>query len=312
MPQFTIPKSKIPVIQINSLHESLTIRWHNDPLRAGRASAEPSGAITDVAGGLKVRMPEDKNPLVEGICAAALAAGAEIMSIYAGDFDVQTKADQSPVTAADEAAERIILEHLAVLTPGIPVIAEESVAAGVVPDVSGGTFWLVDPLDGTKEFVSRNGEFTVNIALIEGRRPTLGVVYAPARDRLFYASGPGQAFAVEQGAPARNISVRKPGPDGLIVVASRSHRDAKTDEYLKKFNVKEIRAGGSSLKFCLVATGEADFYPRLGRTMEWDIAAGHAVLTGAGGNVKTLEGEDFLYNKSGFENGFFVARGFDD
>jgi len=249
--------------------------------------------------------------MIEGICAAALEAGAEIMKIYQSDFEVQTKADESPVTAADEAAEKIILEHLAALTPDIPVVAEESVAAGVVPDISGGTFWLVDPLDGTKEFVSRNGEFTVNIALIENSRPTMGVVFAPARERLFYASGPGEAFSAEGSGSANPICVRTPDEDGLIVVASRSHRDAKTDEYLEQFKVKEIRSAGSSLKLCLVAAGEADLYPRLGRTMEWDIAAGHAVLSGAGGNVKTLEGADFLYSKPEFENGFFVARGFD-
>ena len=250
--------------------------------------------------------------MVEGICTAALTAGKEIMSIYESDFDVKTKADQSPVTAADEAAEKIILEHLAALTPDIPVVAEESVAAGIVPDISGGTFWLVDPLDGTKEFVSRNGEFTVNIALVEDRRATMGVVYTPVQNRLFYATGPGQAFATEKDGTTRKISVRKPDDDGLIVVASRSHRDAATDKYLEQFDVKEIRSAGSSLKLCLVAAGEADLYPRLGRTMEWDIAAGHAVLSGAGGNVKTLEGDDFLYHKPEFENGFFVARGFDD
>jgi len=257
-------------------------------------------------------MLNDRKIIIEGLCEAALAAGREIMTIYQSDFEVETKADESPVTAADQAAEKIILEHLAALTPDIPVIAEESVAAGIIPDVSGGTFWLVDPLDGTKEFVSRNGEFTVNIALIEDRQPTMGVVFAPARDRLFYAAGPGQAFVVENGGEAAAISVRTPDADGLIVVASRSHRDAKTDEYLEQFKVKEIRSAGSSLKLCLVAAGEADFYPRLGRTMEWDIAAGHAVLSGAGGNVKTLDGGDFLYNKPEFENGFFVARGFDD
>ncbi len=249
--------------------------------------------------------------MIEGICTAALAAGKEIMSIYQSDFDVKTKTDLSPVTAADEAAEKIILEHLAALTPDIPVVAEESVAAGIVPDISGGTFWLVDPLDGTKEFVSRNGEFTVNIALVEDRRATMGVVYAPTRNRLFYAAGPGQAFVTEKDGTTRKISVRKPDDDGLIVVASRSHRDAATDKYLEQYDVKEIRAAGSSLKLCLVAAGEADLYPRLGRTMEWDIAAGHAVLSGAGGTVKTLEGDDFLYHKPGFENGFFVARGFD-
>jgi len=188
-------------------------------------------------------------------------------------------------------------------------VAEESVAAGHIPDISGGRYWLVDPLDGTKEFINRNGEFTVNIGLIEDRRPVMGVVFAPARERLFYAAGPGQAFAEEGGSPARPIGVRAAAEDGLTVVASRSHRDAKTDEYLEQFEVKELKSAGSSLKFCLVAAGEADLYPRLGRTMEWDTAAGHAVLRAAGGRVETLDGEEFLYGKPGFENTFFVARG---
>ncbi len=251
-------------------------------------------------------MPDE---FIAGLCQATRAAGDAIMEIYKSDFEVRTKGDESPVTAADEAAEKIILEHLARLTPDVPVVAEESVAAGHIPDISGGRYWLVDPLDGTKEFINRNGEFTVNIGLIEDRRPVMGVVFAPARERLFYAAGPGQAFAEEGGSPARPIGVRAAAEDGLTVVASRSHRDAKTDEYLEQFEVKELKSAGSSLKFCLVAAGEADLYPRLGRTMEWDTAAGHAVLRAAGGRVETLDGEEFLYGKPGFENTFFVARG---
>ncbi len=251
-------------------------------------------------------MPDN---LITALCQATRAAGDAIMKIYESDFEVRTKDDESPVTAADEAGEKIILEHLARLTPDTPVVAEESVSAGRIPDISGGRYWLVDPLDGTKEFVSRNGEFTVNIGLIEDRRPVMGVVFAPARERLFYAAGPGRAFVEEGASTARPIGVRAAAKDGLTVVASRSHRDAKTDEYLEQFKINELKSAGSSLKFCLVAAGEADLYPRLGRTMEWDTAAGHAVLRAAGGRVETLDGEEFLYGKPGFENTFFVARG---
>jgi 3'(2'), 5'-bisphosphate nucleotidase len=238
----------------------------------------------------------------------ALEAGAAIMTIYRSDFEARAKADSSPVTEADEEAERLIVRALEELTPEIPIVAEESVSAGRVPDVSGGRFWLVDPLDGTKEFISRNGEFTVNIALIEDRAPTLGVVYCPARELMFHASGPGQAVCEQGGAEARPIQARAPD-DGLVVMVSRSHRDARTDEFLADFEVRSTAEAGSSLKFCLVAAGEADLYPRLGRTMEWDTAAGHAVLAAAGGSVRTLEGHELGYAKPGFENPFFVARG---
>jgi 3'(2'), 5'-bisphosphate nucleotidase len=247
--------------------------------------------------------------LTDPLCHAAREAGAKIMEIYASDFEVKTKGDESPVTAADDAAEKIILEHLAECAPEIPVVAEESVAAGNIPDISGGTYWLVDPLDGTREFISRNGEFTVNIGLIENHQPVLGVVYAPVLDRLFFGSEKSGAFCENTPGQREHIQVRKPADDGLVVVASRSHRDAATDEYLEQFTVKDLTSAGSSLKFCLLAAGEADFYPRLGPTMEWDTAAAHAVLRAAGGSLTTLEGDDFLYGKADFRNGFFVARG---
>ena len=239
----------------------------------------------------------------------ALVAGAAIMEIYDSDFEVRAKDDRSPVTDADERAEHIIVPRLMELTPDIPVVAEEAVAAGNVPDIGGGTFWLVDPLDGTREFISRNGEFTVNIGLIENGHPTLGVVYVPARQRLFYASGRGAAYLEIEGDAAQSIATRVPSPDGLVAVASRSHRDARTDLFLDALPIKDFTAAGSSLKFCLVAAGEADIYPRFGRTMEWDTAAGHAVLAAAGGSVHTIDGDDLLYGKKGFENPFFVARG---
>jgi 3'(2'),5'-bisphosphate nucleotidase len=201
--------------------------------------------------------------------------------------------------------------------PGVPVIAEEAVAAGAVPEI-GKRFFLVDPLDGTKEFISRNGEFTVNIGEIVDGRPVRGCVFAPAKGRLFLGDGAEGAFelATENGiapdfAQARPISARAAPADGFVAVASRSHRDATTDEYLAHFPVREFVSAGSSLKFCLVATGEADLYPRLGRTMEWDTAAGHAVLAAAGGSVLTLDGRPFVYGKveEKFANPFFVARG---
>jgi len=254
-------------------------------------------------------MTNNYDNLTDGLCLAAREAGAKIMEIYNSDFEVRTKGDESPVTEADEAAEKIIIQHLTDLTPNIPVVAEESVAAGNIPDISGGRYWLVDPLDGTKEFVNRNGEFTVNIGLIENRHPVLGVVFAPVLDRLFYGDVNTGAFCENTPGKQEAMEVRTPDGDGLVVVASRSHRDAATDEFLKQFDVKDLKSAGSSLKFCLVAAGEADLYPRLGRTMEWDTAAAHGVLCAAGGSLTTLEGEEFLYSKPEFENGFFIARG---
>jgi 3'(2'), 5'-bisphosphate nucleotidase len=245
----------------------------------------------------------DRAALLAPLEAIARAAGEAILAVYRTDFDVRRKDDASPVTEADEAAEAVILEGLARLAPEIPVIAEESVAAGRVPDVSGGRFWLVDPLDGTKEFIGRNGEFTVNIALIEAGEPVLGVVYAPAIDRMFWGCD-GRA-----GANGAQIAAKPVPADGLTVVASRSHRDYQTEEFLKDYPVKELKSAGSSLKLCLIAAGEADMYPRLGRTMEWDIAAGHAVLRAAGGTLTTLDGGPFRYGKPGFENPFFIAWG---
>jgi 3'(2'), 5'-bisphosphate nucleotidase len=236
-------------------------------------------------------------------------AGAVILEHYHDDVAVRAKADASPVTAADEAAEAVILAHLANLTPAIPVVAEETVAAGHVPEIDDGPFWLVDPLDGTKEFLSRNGEFTVNIALIEGREPILGVVLAPARAQAWWGSRGKGATARDADGGTRAISVRKPPAGGLVAIASRSHRDAETQAFLDQAGVAECISAGSSLKFCLVAEGKADLYPRFGRTMEWDVAAGHAVLAAAGGRVTTRDGAPFLYRKPGFENPAFIARG---
>jgi 3'(2'), 5'-bisphosphate nucleotidase len=239
----------------------------------------------------------------------ALRAGREILAVYDSDFAVRSKEDHSPVTAADEAAETLILTELAKLDPPLPVLAEESFARGEVPDIGHGPFWAVDPLDGTKEFVSRNGEFTVNIGLIENAAPVAGVVYAPSRNSLYLAAGPGKVTAEIDGAPPRSIMAAAPGGDGFVVVASRSHRNAETDAYLETLQVRRITSAGSSLKFCIVASGEADVYPRLGRTMEWDTAAGHAILATAGGSVRTVDGAELTYGKPGFENPPFIAWG---
>jgi 3'(2'), 5'-bisphosphate nucleotidase len=241
--------------------------------------------------------------------ALADRAGAVILGHYHGDVAVRAKADASPVTVADEAAEAVILARLAELTPEIPVVAEETVAAGHVPKIDDGPFWLVDPLDGTKEFLSRNGEFTVNIALIQAREPALGVVLAPARAQAWWGARGKGATARDADGGTRGISVRKAPAGALVAIASRSHRDPETQAYLDQAGVAECISAGSSLKFCLVAEGKADLYPRFGRTMEWDVAAGHAVLAAAGGRVTTRDGASFLYRKPGFENPPFIARG---
>lgn len=233
-------------------------------------------------------------------------AGRLVMEIYASDFDVSQKGDASPVTQADQRAEALIVPGLKAIAADIPVVAEEAVSAGDIPEVSG-RFWLVDPLDGTKEFISRNGEFTVNIALVEAGVPVLGLVLAPALGRL-YAGAQGVGAWVKDAAGQRAIQVRAVPEEGLTVVGSRSHGDASAmDAFLAGRKVAKFTGAGSSLKLCLVAAGEADLYPRLGRTMEWDIAAGHAVLRAAGGRVTDLAGADLRYGKPGFDNPHFVA-----
>jgi len=240
----------------------------------------------------------------------ALRAGAVILDYYAKDTTARTKADRSPVTDADEAAEAVIVPVLRKLLPGVPVIAEEAVARGGAPKLADGRFWLVDPLDGTREFLNRNGEFTVNIALVENSIPVLGVVHAPALALTFAGRGPGTAIRKKDSAKFEPISARLPPKDGVVVVASRSHGDpAALDKFLAGKKVAGLREAGSALKFGLVASGEADLYPRFGRTMEWDTAAGHAVLLAAGGSMETLDGKPFLYGKPDFANPGFVARG---
>jgi 3'(2'), 5'-bisphosphate nucleotidase len=239
-------------------------------------------------------------------CAIARDAGMAIMRIYESGTVARLKDDRSPVTDADEQAEAIILVQLRKLFPDIPVVAEESAARGETPAIAG-RFILVDPLDGTKEFINRNGEFTVNIALIENGRPVAGVVYAPAIDAIF-AGADLYAWRETHGVRAE-IRVRTPPTAGMTALCSRSHPDAKSDAFLADLPIAERIEAGSSLKLCRIAEGVADVYPRFGPTMEWDIAAGHAVLAAAGGAVLRPDGAVMPYGKAetGFRNEAFVA-----
>jgi 3'(2'), 5'-bisphosphate nucleotidase len=242
----------------------------------------------------------------------AIEAGARIMQIYdADDFDVKVKSDASPVTEADEAADALISAGLRAAFPDVTMVTEEQAASHLE---TADRFLIVDPLDGTKEFINRRGDFTVNIAYVESGVPTRGVVYAPAQRRMFFTLADGTA--VEETGPLdpetmgdlKPISVSNPDNAALMVVASKSHRDQATDDYIAKYAVKDMKSAGSSLKFCLVATGEADLYPRVGRTMEWDTAAGHAVLSGAGGHVVRFDDHSpLVYGKAGYANPFFIA-----
>lgn len=255
----------------------------------------------------------DFDKLVSDMRRLALEAGDAIMQIYsAPDFEVRSKSDASPVTAADEAADAVISDGLRAAYPDVTLITEEQAASH---SLSASTFLIVDPLDGTKEFVQRRGDFTVNIAYVEDGIPLRGVVYAPAKGRLFYTLPDGTAveeagpFAKETSGALTALNVSVPDNDALMVVASKSHRDQATDDYIGKYAVKDMTSAGSSLKFCLVATGEADLYPRLGRTMEWDTAAGDAVLRGAGGHVVRFDDHSPLtYGKPGWDNPFFIAH----
>ncbi|MEP5631356.1 MAG: 3'(2'),5'-bisphosphate nucleotidase CysQ [Tateyamaria sp.] len=250
--------------------------------------------------------------LIPVIRKLALEAGDKIMEIYGqDDFDVKSKSDDSPVTAADEAADELISAGLRAAFPDVMLVTEEQAATH---STTGDTFLIVDPLDGTKEFVHRRGDFTVNIALVEAGVPTRGVVYAPAKDRMFFTQADGTSVE-ETGALDKDVvgdvkamNVADSDNSALLVVASKSHRDQATDDYINKYAVKDMKSAGSSLKFCLVATGEADIYPRVGRTMEWDTAAGHAVLAGAGGKVVRFDDHTPLqYGKDGYANPFFIA-----
>jgi 3'(2'), 5'-bisphosphate nucleotidase len=254
----------------------------------------------------------DYDVLIPVIRRLALEAGDRIMAVYDGpDFAVRAKDDASPVTEADEAADAIIAAGLRAAFPDVVLITEEQADSHAL---TASTFLIVDPLDGTKEFIQRRGDFTVNIAYVRDGIPVRGVVYAPAKGRLFYTLADGTsveetgALAKETPGDLRPINVAAPNNGALMVVASKSHRDAATDDYIARYAVRDMTSAGSSLKFCLVATGEADLYPRLGRTMEWDTAAGDAVLRGAGGDVVRFDDHTPLtYGKAGWDNPFFIA-----
>jgi 3'(2'), 5'-bisphosphate nucleotidase len=266
----------------------------------------------------RMMQAKDHQFLADSLLPAVLAAARVQMSYFGTEVAAAIKADNSPVTAADQESEAILLEGLARAAPGVPVVSEEAAAAGHVPAV-GATFFLVDPLDGTKPFLRHEPHFTINIALIEDRTPTFGLLYAPALDDLYVTVGQGQACAARL-APASEartlaacalepLHARVPDPNAISALVSQSHLDTTTERFLEHYSVLERRALSSSLKFGLLARGEADVYPRAGPTSEWDTAAGHAVLAAAGGAVTTFDGEPLLYGKPRFRNPGFVAWG---
>ena len=262
---------------------------------------------------------EDYRLLLDALLPSVLAAGRIEMAHFKTGVTVATKADTTPVTVADHEAEEVLLAGLNDAAPGVPVIAEEEVAAGRTPAIQD-RFFLVDPLDGTRAFIRHSPEFTINIGLVEGGRPTFGIIYAPALALLFATLDPKRAVEVEivpgdaatlDGRELKPLIGRDPDLNALVAFASRSHAAESTDEYLKRLAIAEKRKASSSLKFCLIARGEADLYARLGETSEWDTAAGHAILGAAGGSVTTLNGEPLRYGKSDvrFANPKFVAWG---
>jgi 3'(2'), 5'-bisphosphate nucleotidase len=251
--------------------------------------------------------------LLPELVALARAASEVVLRVYKGEHVVRRKADASPVTEADEASEAIILAGLKRLTPDIPAISEEAAERGDFvfdPARPPPQYWLVDPVDGTKEFVNRTGEFTINIGLVEDAKPVLGVLHAPLANVTYAAAGPRSAVVYRGSEPAAPIWARPAPPQGLVVLGSRSHGNKPAvAAYLEDFTVAEQRTLGSAIKFALIAEGVADLYPRFGPTMEWDTCAGHAILQAAGGKIATLSGASLLYGKPGFLNPDFVARG---
>lgn len=257
----------------------------------------------------------EKDELAQLFATICLDAAVPVMDVYASDFAALSKDDRSPVTEADTRAEEVILTALSHIMPGVPVLAEESFSAGFRPDI-GSEFLLVDPVDGTKEFINRNGEFTINIALVCNRIPVVGAVYAPALEQLYLGgasafAGKARAGSTWDEGAGMPIRVRALPEAGRTAVMSRSHADEATRSFAEREGVTHTVSAGSSLKFCLVAEGKADLYPRFGPTMEWDTGAGHAVLSAAGGSVTCPDGSAFIYAKqeTGYLNGAFVARG---
>ncbi|HUA89799.1 MAG TPA: 3'(2'),5'-bisphosphate nucleotidase CysQ [Steroidobacteraceae bacterium] len=249
--------------------------------------------------------------LLPAVTQIARRAGGEILEVYASaEVHATAKEDNSPLTAADLRSHRLIEDALEALTPGLPVLSEESAATAYAERQRWARYWLVDPLDGTKEFLSRNGQFTVNIALIDGHAPVLGVVHVPVTDTTYQGLPGSGAWRSRGAAAATAIKVNRRSADPVRVVGSRSHRGDSLDAFLNKVGAHELVPVGSSLKFCMVAEGAADVYPRLGPTSEWDTAAAHAVVAGAGGEVRTLEGTPLRYNTGeSLLNPFFVVYG---
>lgn len=251
--------------------------------------------------------------LLPKLVALARTASKAVLRVYEGEHVVRRKSDASPVTEADDAAEEIILAGLKQLTPDIPIISEEAVERGDFvfdPGRPPHRYWLVDPVDGTKEFVNRTGEFTINIGLVEAGRPVLGILHAPLANATYTAAGPGTAAVHRGDAAAVPIHARQPPSSGLVVLGSRSHGNKPAVvAYLEEFKVAELRTMGSAIKFALIAEGSADLYPRFGPTMEWDTCAGEAILESAGGRITTLSGGTLRYGKPGFLNPDFIARG---
>ena len=249
----------------------------------------------------------DVRVLGEGLIPIATRAAAAIMAVYEGSFAVERKLDDSPLTQADLESQRIILEGLRRLTPGVPVLSEESAQAPWSERRSWRELWIVDPLDGTREFVKRNGEFTVNIALVIEHEPVLGIVFAPAQDAYWWGAAGVGAFRARHNGSAEPITVSRPASP-IRVVGSRSHMSRETAGYLARLPSHEMTGIGSSLKFCLLAEGNADLYPRFGPTSEWDTAAGQALLEAAGGHVARIDGHRLRYNcRESLINGDFVA-----
>jgi len=246
--------------------------------------------------------------LLPGLTDLARQAGRAILTIYAGAFEREEKADGTPVTVADRLAEDIILRGLAALTPQIPAIAEESVAAGTAPTLADDTFWLVDPLDGTRSFLAREDEFSVNIGLIRAGLPVLGIIHGPVEDVTYASAGPGTATRSRAAGTGQPIAGRAPPADGHDAALSRFYsNNGHMAEMLADYPLRNIVRCSSALKFGMLAAGQADFYPRLGPTSEWDTAAGHAILRAIGGDVVTLDGATLTYNKPDYRNPGFIA-----
>lgn len=246
--------------------------------------------------------------LAQHLIDIAEAAGQAILALYGGDAGARLKADRTPVTDADLAADRVISERLIKLYPGIPIVSEETIGDAASPPSGAKAYFLVDPLDGTREFLKRTDEFTVNIGLIEGDGPSAGIVHAPVLGESYVASG-GTAWWHNRSGRHGPLRARFSPIDGAVILASRFHRDTATDAFIAERRGATVIAVGSALKFGVLARGAADLYPRFGRTMEWDTAAGHAVLIAAGGSVCTLDGQELRYGKPGFANPAFIARG---